>query len=278
MFKIGEFSKVCRIPTSVLRYYDEIGIFKPDQVDPFTGYRYYSLSQLPRLNRILALRDLDLSLTEIESIMSNQITLEEIKGMLRLKHIQLTQQQSEIQAKLQLVHSRLRQIESENTMPEYEVIVKPAEAMKIASIREIVPTVSQMPVRSSIMFNAIVEWLHGRNQQPAGPALAMYYNPEYVEVDIDVENALIVDSKLETGNFSHSDFTISIREIPPIELVASTIHRGNFDNLINAWQALARWIEQNSYELIHPPSREFYLSGPGEEPVAEVQYLVKRKA
>ncbi len=66
MFRIGEFSKVCRIPVSALRYYADIGLLEPAHIDPFTNYRYYSVSQLPRLNRILALRDLGFSLDQIK--------------------------------------------------------------------------------------------------------------------------------------------------------------------------------------------------------------------
>jgi effector-binding domain-containing protein len=88
----------------------------------------------------------------------------------------------------------------------------------------------------------------------------------------------VVSSNLKNGAFIYADFTITVRDLPHINLVASTVHRGDFDNLINAWQALARWIEQNGYDVIHPPSREFYLSAPGDEPVAEVQYMVKAKA
>jgi DNA-binding transcriptional MerR regulator len=201
MFKIGEFSKLCQVPTSVLRYYDEFGLFKPASVDPFTGYRYYSLDQLPRLNRILALRDLDLSLSEIDQIINDQIAVDEIKGMLRLKQVQLTRQQTEVQAKLQRVNMRLKQIESENSMPEYEVVVKKAEAMKIASIRELVPAADQMPSRCGAMFEAIINWLETQQHFPAGPSLAMYYNPEYVETDIEVENAFVVNSNLENGWF-----------------------------------------------------------------------------
>ena len=278
MFKIGEFSQLCQVTTSVLRYYDEIGIFEPAYVDPFTGYRYYSLQQLPRLNRILSLRDLDLSLTEIDQIINEQTSLNEIKGMLRLKQVQLTQQQTDLTARIQRIQMRLQQIESEQIMPEYEVVVKPAAAIKIASIREVVPTVDQMPARCDAMFSAIIKWFETQQQQPAGPALAQYYNPEYVEADIDVENGIVVNADLDTGEFVFGEFTITVRELPAIGQVASTVHRGSFDNLINAWRALARWIENNGYELIHPPSREFYLSGPDEEPVAEVQYLVKNKA
>jgi len=62
MFKIGEFSKLSQVTVKTLRYYDEIGLLKPAEVDRFTSYRYYSVDQLPRLNRILALKDLGLSL------------------------------------------------------------------------------------------------------------------------------------------------------------------------------------------------------------------------
>jgi DNA-binding transcriptional MerR regulator len=65
MFKIGDFSKISQVSIRSLRHYDEIGLFKPAHTDPFTGYRYYSADQLPRLNRIIALRTLGLSLEEI---------------------------------------------------------------------------------------------------------------------------------------------------------------------------------------------------------------------
>jgi len=58
MIKIGEFSKLVQVPVATLRYYDQIGLLKPIEVDRYTGYRYYQMDQLPRLNRILALKDL----------------------------------------------------------------------------------------------------------------------------------------------------------------------------------------------------------------------------
>lgn len=277
MFKIGEFSRLCRVPSSVLRYYDALGIFKPERVDPFTGYRYYTLDQLPRLNRILALRDLDLSLAEIESIVNEQISVDEIKGMLRLKQAELSQQQAAVRARLRRVEVRLKQMESEHKMPEYEVVVKAAAAMKIASIRAIVPAVEQMPARCGAMFEAVAAWLATQQQRPHGPALAIYYDPEYVETNIDVENAFVVNDALADGAYPYGDYTITVRELPPIDQVASTIHRGDFDGLANGWQALARWLDQNGYATAGPPSREFYLSAPGELPVAEIQIPVKRQ-
>jgi len=62
MFSIGEFSQVARVAPRQLRHYEELGLLKPERIDPETGYRFYSALQLPRLNRILALKDLGLSL------------------------------------------------------------------------------------------------------------------------------------------------------------------------------------------------------------------------
>jgi DNA-binding transcriptional MerR regulator len=64
MFLTGEFSQISRVSKRLLHYYDEIGLLKPAHIDPHTGYRYYSASQLSQLNRILALKDLGLSLDQ----------------------------------------------------------------------------------------------------------------------------------------------------------------------------------------------------------------------
>ncbi len=50
MFKIGDFAKLNRVTVSALRHYDAIGLLRPETTDNFTGYRYYSVSQMPKLN------------------------------------------------------------------------------------------------------------------------------------------------------------------------------------------------------------------------------------
>ena len=68
MFRIGEFSRIARVSARLLRYYDELGLLKPGVVDSASGYRYYTSAQLQRLNRILVLRDLGLSLEQIGGV------------------------------------------------------------------------------------------------------------------------------------------------------------------------------------------------------------------
>jgi DNA-binding transcriptional MerR regulator len=89
MFRIGEFSKIAQVPGSLLRYYDEIGLLKPVHIDQWTGYRYYSARQLPRLHRILALKELGLTLDQIARLVNEEVSAAEIQGMLALKKAQV---------------------------------------------------------------------------------------------------------------------------------------------------------------------------------------------
>ena len=74
MFTVGEFARLAQVSRRLLRYYDEIGLLKPMQTDRFTDYRYYSAEQLPQLNRILALKDLGLSLDQIQRMLSDKVS------------------------------------------------------------------------------------------------------------------------------------------------------------------------------------------------------------
>jgi DNA-binding transcriptional MerR regulator len=67
MLQIGEFSVLSHVSIKTLRHYDEVGLLKPMHVDPHSGYRYYAASQIVQLNRILALRDLGMSLSSPEA-------------------------------------------------------------------------------------------------------------------------------------------------------------------------------------------------------------------
>src|ERR1041384_8327488 len=107
MFKIGEFSKLVQVSVPTLRYYDQVGLLKPVKVDNLTGYRYYSASQLPRLHRILALKGLGFSLEQIGAVLDEGLTPEQIRGMLRLRHAQLSQHLAEMQGQLVDVGMRL---------------------------------------------------------------------------------------------------------------------------------------------------------------------------
>ncbi len=70
-YKIGEFSKLVNVPVKTLRYYDEISLFKPKEVDIFSNYRYYLDSQIDDLYIILELKEAGFMLEEIKKYWNN---------------------------------------------------------------------------------------------------------------------------------------------------------------------------------------------------------------
>src|SRR5260370_17384368 len=107
MFLTGEFSQISRVSKRLLHYYDEIGVLKAARIDPQTGYRYCSASQLPHLNRILALRDLGLTLDHIAVMMQTDVSDEEIHGMLLMKKAELEHMLQEDMHRLKLIKRQL---------------------------------------------------------------------------------------------------------------------------------------------------------------------------
>ena len=130
MFSIGEFARLGTVSVRTLRHYDEIGLLRPARVDPETGYRGYSADQLGQLNRIIALKELGLSLTQVRRLLAG-ITLEELQGMLMLRRAQLETELKAHQNQLLGVEARLRYIAREGAMPADDIVVKTIPAMGV---------------------------------------------------------------------------------------------------------------------------------------------------
>src|SRR6185369_1536058 len=124
MFKIGDFSKIARVSGRLLRYYDSIGLLSPRRHDPATGYRYYAADQLAHLNKILALKELGLSLDQIGRLLDGNISSDEIRGMFILKKAELEHIVDEQTVRLRNVESRLQQIDEHGAVSDYDVVVK----------------------------------------------------------------------------------------------------------------------------------------------------------
>ena len=163
MFKIGEFSKLGKVTIDTLRHYDALGLLKPANVDPFTGYRYYSAKQLVTLNRIAALKELGLALDEIVQVLNNNLTVDQLRGMLKMQQITTERELRSAQQRLDRVMARLLYLDQEDTMPNYEVNLKAVEALTVAAVREVVPHIDQMPERCRAMFGTIAQWMGANN-------------------------------------------------------------------------------------------------------------------
>jgi DNA-binding transcriptional MerR regulator len=102
MLTIGNLARLGQVSPRMLRHYDEIGLLSPDRVDPATGYRYYTAHQLARLHRLVALRDLGFNLDQIGPVLDEELTVDELRGMLRMRRAQIEATVEEEQARLRL--------------------------------------------------------------------------------------------------------------------------------------------------------------------------------
>src|SRR5262245_8336181 len=186
MLKIGDFSKLSQVSVKTLRYYDEMGLLRPEVVDAFTGYRYYSASQLPRLNRVLALKDLGFTLEQIGRVLDEGVSPAQLQGMLRLKRAEAQRQVEDEQARLARIEARLRQIEREDTMPDYGVVLKQVEPQWVAGVRRVLPNYQAVGQLYGELFGALgPTGALARGEMPL--TAAVYHDEGYRERDVDVE-------------------------------------------------------------------------------------------
>ncbi len=272
MFKIGEFSRLTQVPVSALRYYDELGLLKPAQIDCFTGYRYYSFDQLPRLNRILALKDLGLSLEQIAQVLDERLTPEQIRGMLRLKQAELQQHMREQRERLLRVEARLRQIEMEDKMPDYEVIVKSIPAQRVIALRETVPSIAHI----GPLWDETYKALRAAGSDEIAPCLSIYYDPEFTPTNLDMAFVYPVDAACPDTIDLAGGRQMSTYELPAVQQAACAVHKGDYSGLGDAYLALGRWIEANGYRIVAPPREVYLKGGGGPEAVTEIQFPVEK--
>ena len=277
MFRIGDFSRLTRVSLKTLRHYDAMGLFKPAYVDPFTDYRYYAFDQLPRLNRILALKGLGFSLDSIRQMLDDDLSAESLRGMLRLRQAELEQEAAEAREKLHEVEIRLRQIEQEGKMSKIDVLMKTVEPITIVGARELVPSPKQMRERCIALDGEARMLMAAEGLKSDGVSFALYYPTENEGIDVEMAYVVGLSAKpLARGK-------AAVHQLPAVT-VAYAVYRGSYDDFGAVGQVhadLNSWIEAHGYH-ISDASREFYLHPPQRfadpDGVMEIQYPVMKKA
>ena len=272
MIRIGDFSKLSRVSVKTLRFYDEMGLLKPVEVDRFTGYRYYEFDQLATLYRILALKDLGFSLEEIGRLLDSDLSTEQMRGMLKLRRAEIRQRVGEEIERLERVELWLRQIEQENSMSKYDVVIKKIDPIKVASVRGVVPR----PPDQRVLWDELIGYLHQKDARMIGPPMAIYHDKEFRDRDWDIEVVMpIAEALAPDGN-------VRVHELPAFEKMACVVHTGPFATIGEAYDAIAKWVDQNGYQIVGP-GRELNLrlpEKPGDQndptTVNEIQFPVEK--
>ena len=267
MIRIGDFARLAGVSIETLRHYDELGLLAPARVDEFTGYRSYRPEQLRRLHRILALKDLGFSLGQIAEVLDG-ITVERLTGMLALARAQAAQQLDEDQARLARIASRLRQLEMEEAMPDYEVILKELPSVLVASRRVTVPTNDQVPQILGRAFDEAYALVKRTGVREVGPCMAVWHQPAAV-----LENEL-VDATVQIDRLVPSADGVEVCRLEGGP-AASAVYSGPFAGWGHVHAALVNWMDENGYESTGT-YREVYHQTETANAVIEIQYPVRK--
>src|SRR5574340_11211 len=251
MIRIGDFSKLSLVSVKTLRYYDDMDLLKPVYVDAMTGYRFYEYHQLPRLNRILALKDLGFSLEEIGRLLSENPPPDRLAQIMSLRKEEARKRMLEEADRLERVEARLRLIQQETNMTTYDVVIKRVEPVRVASVRGVVAS----PPQQAPLWSELTSHLDGSKAKPNGACMTLYYDEEYKEKDWDIEVCQPITGELgERGR-------VKLRTLPAVESMACTVHHGAFSEIQQAYDALLKWIDEGGYRIAGP-AREVVLQAP----------------
>lgn len=278
MFKIGDFSKIARVSGRLLRYYDSIGLLSPVRIDPATGYRYYSAGQLARLNRILALKGLGLTLEQVARLLDGNISSDEIRGMFLLKKAELERTVSEEAQRLRNVESRLQQIDEQGSVVDYDIIVKTIEPARYLSFRRAFASFGDALSAVGDVTRAAARQLPDRVRD----ALVVVAYSDFDDEDIDLEIGYTLKGKIDKSMVFGDGVELKTTELPGIDRMATLVRSGPAHKIHLAFGALGLWMEANRCEIAGP-CREVFLQPPFQQPDPEhadieIQFPVRAAA
>ena len=270
MFKIGDFARLNKVTIKTLRHYDSLGLLQPEKIDSFTKYRYYSASQMPRLNRILALKDIGFSLEEIALILNKNMDLKQIRILLELKHSEIADKIRNEQARLSRIETFIKICKQEEYIMEYDIVLKEIEPVRVATLRDIIPTYSDQ----GHLWEELGSHIEKYGVKILPPCMVIYHDTGYKEECVDAEVVEPID-----GDIPDTE-RIKVKELESVKEMACVVHKGQYQTLHMAYNAISKWIEENKYEIIGS-QRELYLKGEWitldpNEYITEIQFPVQK--
>lgn len=273
MLRIGVFSKMNKVTIKTLRYYDELGLLSPCHVDEATGYRYYAASQMPRLHRILALKQIGFSLSEIIDALEQDFSTDKMIDYLESKQQFISKTIESERKKLKQVENYLKVLRQEADYMSYDVILKELPAVIVASMRRVIPSYDAF----NEIYPEMGAIMQKDNVRCAVPeyCFTLYHDGEYKEKDIDVEICQAVVAPAPDSE------KVKYKRIEGVPVAACIIHKGPYNTIGMSYSAVNRWIEENGYEIVGQP-RESYLDGiwnkeNPEEWLTEIQVPVRAR-
>lgn len=273
MFRIGDFSRIARVSARLLRFYDELGLFVPAHADEQTGYRYYAISQLAELNRILVLKELGFNLDQVRDILRSKVNPAELRNMLVLRRNDVEQTLALEARRLQQIETRIAQLETEGSLSADDVIVRAEPAREILSLRRTVPSFAA--ARGLILeLSELARPLLPRGSAPT--LLAIAHSPQFEHDEIDVEFGYVTDGIAAPASAPAQGLTR--RVLDAVERMAVCVRVGLPEDAHLVTAKIGRYLAASG-DTLAGPSREVFLQPPNpermHESVVEMQFAIR---
>ncbi|GAA3232977.1 MerR family transcriptional regulator [Pseudonocardia petroleophila] len=241
MLTIGDFARITHLSRKTLRHYHEAGLLEPDRVDAATGYRYYSLAQVPTAQVIRRFRDLGMPVADVRSVLLADT--DERAGIVAAHLARLEEQLATTQA---AVLSLRRLLAPEP--PSLRVELRSVPARVVAGIG------------AEVDRSAVLAWYAGAMAELRGLA-PVETGPPGARID----RALFTDDRGHVlAHLSVADAPRAGRVRPvalPAEELAVAVHAGPHDDIDVTYGELGVWVAEQAVGLAGPV-RETYLVGP----------------
>lgn len=272
MLKIGDFSRLSKISIRMLRYYDDLNLLKPDTVDSFTGYRYYSEQQLVRAGRIQALRQMGFGVAMVGQILEQYADAQQLERFLHVRKQEMLEQEQALLQRLRTIDSTIERLRKDGSIMGYEVNLKTVPERYVASVRMTLPSYADEGMLWRILC-AEPDALHLQDANPPY-TMVLYHDGEYKERDVDAEA-----QKAVIGTYTDTEH-VRFKTAPAVQF-ASAVFQGGYEQIGAVNAAVAQWIADNGYEMDGLSFNLYHVTpkdtADPDAYVTEVCYPVKRK-
>ncbi len=248
MYRIGEFSKMSKTTIKTLRYYDEIGLLKPQETDKFTGYRLYTTEQLFKLHKIQSYRQIGLSIEEVKMLLSGK----NAEQIFNKRKEELVSELNNAKDQLSRLEFLLQRKQEEQFMS-YSAIIKEIPGCLVYSVEFTVPNYDSFMEAIPAIGKKIEEKYPDLKCTVPEYCFIRYLDGEYKEKDIRVELCEAIDNK-------KLDFDDVVFKYLDAIKVVSVMHKGPYTRLGEAYAFAMKWIDENGYTVADAP-RESYIDG-----------------
>ena len=271
MLSIGEFSNICKVSTKTLRYYAEIGLLEPSEVNPENGYRYYAIEQLEKMLFINRLKAYSFSLDEIKAILQS----EEIQD--DNLYLAFIDKKNEIEKQIHNYRKLLTQLEDDisaieqgksimSYMDEMDVRLVDVPKMYLLSIRKMV-RVENYPTEYIKCYGKLFKRIAVDNLTMSGSPMILFHSAEYSPAGLDTEFAIPVQ-----------EYVTGTRDFSP-GLCLKTVVRGAYSELSSVYAKQIKWAEKEGYQNTNALF-EVYITDPSQiadinDIITEVYYPIK---